>query len=173
MSDPDQLQRLLDIEAIKQLKAKYFLYLDTKQWEAWRELFTLDLRIEGTRQPPDANRDTFVDGVRASLADVRTCHHGHTPIIEFTGPDHARGVWAMFDDLRFPEGHPWSDGYRRRIGYGHYEEEYRREQGTWKISFLRLARLHVWRDDDGPAVEGGIPSAGKEWLDTPAEPEKA
>lgn len=170
MSDADSLQRLLDLEAIKALKGKYFLYMDTKQWDAWRELFTEDLVVKGTRQLPDATRDTFVDGVRAALEGVSSCHHGHTPIIELTGPTTARGVWAMFDDLRFPDGHPWSEGYPRRLGYGHYEEEYRKTADGWRICFLRLARLWVWRERDHPLVEGGIPSAGREWLDRERHP---
>lgn len=171
MTDEGDVQRLLDIEAIKQLKAKYFLYMDTKDWEAWREVFSTDLRVEGTRQAPDASRDDFVDGVRQALTGVRTCHQGHMPIIELTGADTARGIWAMWDDLVFPDGHPWSDGYARRLGYGHYEEEYRREADGWRISFLRLARLWVWRDGAaGPMVEGGIPSAGRAWLEGSADP---
>jgi hypothetical protein len=164
MNDSSAVQRLLDLEAIKQLKARYFLYMDTKQWEAWRDLFTEDLVVEGTKQAPDATREQFVDGVRDSLAGVQACHHGRMPIIEFTGEHTARGVSAMFDDLRFPVGHAWSEGYPRRVGYGHYEEEYRREQAGWKISFMRLARLWVWREQTGPLVQGGVPSAGKQWL---------
>ena len=37
---------LVEIEAIKQLKARYFRLLDTKRWDAWREVFTEDLRAE-------------------------------------------------------------------------------------------------------------------------------
>ena len=163
--DEDALQRLTEIESIKQLKARYFLYMDTKDWDAWRDLFTLDLRIEGTKQKTNPTRDEFVDGVAASLDGVKTCHHGHMPIIELTGADTARGVWAMWDDLLFPDGHPWSEGHPRRLGYGHYEEEYRREDSVWRISFLRLARLWVWREGIGPLVEGGIRSAGRRFLE--------
>lgn len=165
MSDSQELERLLDLEAIKQLKARYFLYVDTKQWDSWRELFTEDVVVEGTRQPVGAARDAFVDGVRSALEGVQTCHHGHMPIIELTGPNTARGVWAMFDDLRFPPGHQWSDGYPRLLGYGHYEEEYRKDGGAWRISFMRLTRLQAWREQDRPLVEGGVPSAGLRWLE--------
>jgi hypothetical protein len=165
MSANDALQRLLDIEELKQLKGKYFLYMDTKQWDAWGELFTEDVRVEGTKQAPDATRATFVEGVSKALEGVNTCHQGHTPIIELTSSSTARGVWSMFDDLRFPEGHPWSEGYLRRVGYGHYEEDYRKDDGVWRISFMRLSRLWVWREADGPLVEGGIPSAGRQWLE--------
>ena len=31
-----------DIEAIRQLKARYFRFVDTKQWDRWGDLFTED-----------------------------------------------------------------------------------------------------------------------------------
>ena len=164
MNPPRNVEELLAIEAIKQLKAKYFLYLDTKQWESWRQLFTDDLRTDGTFFP-DASRDTFVNGVRDSLEHAVSAHHGHTPLIEVTGAETARGVWTMQDDVRFPEGHPWSGGHRRRVGYGHYEEEYRRMSGEWKISFMRLARLHVWSEPIvGLEVHGKKRSSSAAWL---------
>jgi SnoaL-like domain len=33
---------LAEIEAIKQLKARYFRLLDTKRWDEWREIFSKD-----------------------------------------------------------------------------------------------------------------------------------
>ena len=44
MPDIDANQMLLDIEAIKQLKARYFRYVDTKQWDDLKALFTADAR---------------------------------------------------------------------------------------------------------------------------------
>ena len=38
----DDATALLEIEAIKQLKARYCRYLDTKDWQAWRSLFSDD-----------------------------------------------------------------------------------------------------------------------------------
>lgn len=38
----DAATTLLEIEAIKQLKARYCRFLDTKQWDDWRALFTDD-----------------------------------------------------------------------------------------------------------------------------------
>jgi hypothetical protein len=38
----DDAATLLAVEAIKQLKARYCRYLDTKDWAAWRALFTDD-----------------------------------------------------------------------------------------------------------------------------------
>jgi 3-phenylpropionate/cinnamic acid dioxygenase small subunit len=33
---------LEDVEQIKELKARYFRFFDTKQWDRWRGLFTDD-----------------------------------------------------------------------------------------------------------------------------------
>ena len=38
------LQRLMDIEEIAQLKARYFRFIDTKDWVAFQDLFTDDCR---------------------------------------------------------------------------------------------------------------------------------
>jgi len=141
MTAPKTLDDLLAIEAIKQLKARYFLFMDTKRWDEWRELFTDDVRVEGG--PPHDSRDAFVDFVRRGLENVQ----GHTPIIEVTSESTARGTWAMSDDLLFPAGHPWAGTQPRRCGYGHYEEEYRRVDGDWKIASMRLTRLAEW--DEG------------------------
>jgi SnoaL-like domain len=133
---------LAAIEEIKQLKARYFRLLDTKQWDEWATVFTADLDawIEDTGDINYSNRDQFVAFVRGILADAETVHHGHMPEIDVTGPDTARGTWAMFDYVKLT-------GPERPLelkGYGHYHEEYRRgTDGRWRISSLRLHRLHV------------------------------
>ncbi len=136
---------LVEIEAIKQLKARYFRFLDTKQWDAWRELFTEDFRAEVYGPHPVIHfesRDEMVDSNRKILAEAPTVHHGHMPEIELTGPDTARGIWAMLDVVKLGAGF---------VGYGHYHEEYRKVDGHWRIARLRLTRLHI---------EGEGPSAG-------------
>ena len=40
------MQQLLDIEAIKQLKARYFRLMDQKQWEDWGLVFATDCVME-------------------------------------------------------------------------------------------------------------------------------
>ena len=137
--------RFAGIEAIRVLKARYFRLLDTKDWTGWRRLFTDDLvsetdtaapRAEGPGgDPPLPGADAFVERVRALLRDSVTVHHGHMPEIELTGPDTARGVWAMEDIVAYP-----SVTLR---GYGHYHEEYRREANEWRIARLRLTRLRM------------------------------
>lgn len=144
MSDPADRSAadvLYDIEQIKQLKARYFRLMDTKRWDEWGELFTPGCVME----VPEASmvsdgRDEIVRAVSGALEGVRTVHHGHMPEIELTGPDTARGVWAMYDFIEWPA----SDGGRLGLtGYGHYHEEYAREDGQWRIARIRLERIRV------------------------------
>jgi len=131
-------QTLLHLEELRQLKARYCRYVDTKQWEAWRGIFTEDVTFAGLSSP-FANLDEFVSEQRARLADAISVHHCHTAELEITGASTANGIWAMCDYLEYP----WEDERRGFIGYGFYDEEYRLEDGRWKISRLRMERLRM------------------------------
>jgi hypothetical protein len=138
-SDIDRLQALYDIEAIKVLKARYFRFIDTKEWDSFRELFTDDARFDLPMDGDFASRDTFVATVMREMAITRTVHHGHMPEIEITSATTARGVWALADYVEFP-----SDTQRMGMkGYAHYHEEYRREGDDWKICALTLRYLRI------------------------------
>ena len=65
----DRLTELTEIEAIKQLKARYCRLLDTKQWDAWRELFTDDFVSDTSPSGGTVitGADEFVDFVRKNL----------------------------------------------------------------------------------------------------------
>jgi uncharacterized protein (TIGR02246 family) len=154
MAEPTEAwQRLVDIEELHQLKARYFRLMDTKEWTAFSELFTTDavMDADGYVQEGRAGILAFLPKV---LEGVVTTHHGHMPEITITGPDTATGIWAMFDYLTFP-----GDGPPRGLrGYGHYHEEYRRVDGAWRIHRLVLTRLRV------DPLEGGYPTVAP---DTP------
>jgi uncharacterized protein (TIGR02246 family) len=127
-----------DVEAIKQLKARYFRTMDTKDWDGMRALFADDVVVDVTDSGGEVMRggDAFIAFLRETLADVVTVHHGHMPEIELTSPTTATGVWAMEDMLR------WSNGMEMH-GYGHYRETYEREGDVWRIKTTTLTRLRV------------------------------
>jgi ketosteroid isomerase-like protein len=134
------VQKLWDIEQIKQLKARYFRLIDTKDWEAWRDLFTDDclhhLPQEANR-PPTPNAD-YLEQVPQFLAGAMTVHHGHMPEITILSDTEAEGIWSMFDYVLMP-GKP--EGIK---GYGHYEETYRKgADGRWRISSKRNTRIQL------------------------------
>lgn len=141
----DAVERLVAIEAIKLLKARYFRCLDTKDWAGFADLFTEDAVMDMTSEGAaitTGNREiaAFVEG---AVGDVTTVHHGHTPEIEITSPTTATGLWAMEDKLRWPHGAPLGSMH----GYGHYHETYELVSAEWRIKTLELTRLRV--DFDG------------------------
>jgi hypothetical protein len=149
-SEAAVLQRLVDIEEIKRLKAQYFRALDTKAWGDFGDVFAPDAVLE----VPEAamvteGRDAIVVAVSGALAGTTTVHHGHMPEIEITGADTAVGVWAMSDSVEWP---PSDSGDRIGLeGFGHYHEQYVRLDGRWYIGRSRLDRLRI------DPLGGGLP----------------
>jgi hypothetical protein len=157
-----------DLEQIKQLKGRYCFLVDTKRWADCRALLTDDCHVEMPgAEVRGMTSDEFVTRAAEMLDGVRSVHQAQTPVIEFHGNERARGVWAMFDWLEFPPGDPRHCGRPHRIGYGYYEEEYRREGGTWRISVLRLRRMRLDRlapDAVTPEGDLGLPPDPISWL---------
>ena len=122
--------------AICELKARYCRFLDTKQWDAWTDLFTLDLVLDTSEAggpPPITGRAEAITLVRQTIEFAQTAHQVHTPEITITG-DTAEGIWAMQDRVIWAEGHAVT-------GYGHYTESYVKQGGEWKIASSKLTRL--------------------------------
>ncbi|SIO67044.1 SnoaL-like domain-containing protein [Bradyrhizobium erythrophlei] len=164
---PEGLERLLTIEEIQRLKARYCRYIDTKQWDKLNALFVPHARFDGLGSvPPGADVTAFVNGVSTRLQEAVSIHHCHMPDIVLTGPESARGVWAMMDYLQWPSGFspkeaPGQSGF---VGYGHYEEEYTKVEGRWLISFLRLTRLRIDALPlDHPTPRKGQLTASHDW----------
>jgi hypothetical protein len=133
-----------ELEAIRQLKARYCRFLDTKDVEAWRSVFSTDVVVlldmavstggaDPMTAPPLEGVDNFVPTVMGGLEGVATMHHCHTPEITLTSATTATGIWAMEDLLIFPDG-------RELRGAGHYHERYEKQDGAWRIKSLHLTR---------------------------------
>jgi len=137
-----------DREAIRQLKARYFRAIDTKDWPGLRRVFTDDVVMDSTASGGRVitGAEQFLTFLRDAIGDVLTVHHGHTPEIELTSPTTASGIWAMEDMLRWPDG-------SEMHGYGHYHETYEKVNGDWRIktSILTRLRMDLSGHGDGPA----------------------
>src|SRR5437762_1291643 len=114
------------MEEIKQVKARYFRCMDTKDWDGLATVFApdayFDMGSEVGEDAPEEQRITrgntaIAEFIRNAVQEVQTVHHGHMPEIEITSPTTATGIWAMEDMLRFPDG-------TQMHGYGHYHETY-------------------------------------------------
>ncbi|NKQ54276.1 nuclear transport factor 2 family protein [Amycolatopsis sp. K13G38] len=132
------IERLVAVDEIKKLKARYFRFLDAHDWAAFAELFTEDADFDIAESSSGVrSKEDFLAALGAHLTPTVSVHHGHMPEIDVVDERTATGVWAMFDSVEPPAGSP----YPVLTGFGHYHEEYRREAGIWRISKLRLTRL--------------------------------
>jgi SnoaL-like domain len=129
---------LLEIESIKKLKARYCRYLDTKNWQAWRTIFTDDFFSDTSEAGGKVieGADEFVAFTRKSLGKPSqvTAHQVHAPEIELLSATTASGVWALEDVVRLAPG-------MTLRGYGHYHETYEKIEGQWRIKSSKLTRL--------------------------------
>ena len=141
----DDVERLAAIEAIKQVKARYFWGLDHKDWDLWRrEVWAPDGRLE----VPEVDEvheplEKVIEAVSSQVGDQVSVHHGHMPIIEFTSDSEAKVIWAMEDRLYRSKEFLLYDGSIQLHGFGHYHETYVKLDGGWRIRSSSLTRLRV------------------------------
>ena len=146
------LQQLIDRTAILELKARYFRFFDTKDWDGWAALFTpeatlvFDLAVstggrDGCPAPALVGRAAMRAYVSHASASDQTVHHGHTPEISFVSDTEARGIWAMEDIV--------DRGDHLIHGYGHYHETYVKQDGAWRIASVHLTRTRISRTSRG------------------------
>lgn len=151
----DAVEEMQAIEQIRQLKSRYFRFVDTKDWDGLATVFTGDAVLdtrgaggEGTPGEEDSHvsrgRDAVVAYISTGLQHACSVHHGHGHEITIDAPGEAHGVVAMEDVVE------WFQPFQANLrGYGHYHETYRIEDGAWRIKNSRLTRLRV--DTDLPA----------------------
>ncbi len=150
----NDIERIAAIQAIKQLKARYFRAADTKDMPLMATVLAQDCELDfaGACKDPVTGIDLLPDVTEGAIRSrdeaiekfshgegVVTVHHGHTCEIELQGPDRASAIWAMTDHLYFSPESP----VEMLTGHGHYYETYARIDGTWRIKTLRLTRIRV------------------------------
>ena len=139
-----EVEKLLALEDIKTLKARYSRCVDTKDWNGFAAVFAPDAAFDISEDVPDCilvGREKILGAVRPALQGCVSVHHGHCPEIRVISDTCAEAIWAMEDMLRWND--PASSSIRTLHGFGHYTESYRKEGGEWRIRALRLTRLRV------------------------------
>jgi len=145
-SSLSDLSRLTAIEEIRALKARYLWLLDTHQWDDLTELFAPDAKFVIARFDDPIvfrSRAEWIDYVRPMLDGGSTVHQVHQGEIEVRDHDTAWARWAMTDHVK-PAA---SSGRASFHGHGHYTEQYRRIDGSWRIVALTLTRLKLTSPD--------------------------
>ncbi|WP_218007783.1 nuclear transport factor 2 family protein [Nocardia vinacea] len=135
---PDPAAAVAAVYAIKQVKARYFRAVDTKDWDLLKQQVMPDVVIDttGSAGIVTVGADAFISYLKLTIGAARTVHHGHMPEIEVQSPSTATGVWALQDLLIFP-------GNVRVIGFGHYHETYALDGDRWRIKSSKLTRLYL------------------------------
>jgi len=136
---------LRDIEEIKTLKARYIRFGDSQQWDDLAKLLTDDFSAtfeiaprfskDQPRRAEISGRDLFINTWSRALVGVVTMHAVFMPEITLISPTAADGVWGMHDLVKMP-GCVFE-------GWGHYHDQYVKEQGEWRIKASRVTRLHT------------------------------
>jgi hypothetical protein len=139
----DALEKLQAIEEIRNLKARYFRCMDTKQWEELGTLFTADMQvIAPSGEIWLRGGAAFAASLKHSLERAVSCHQGFTAEIEILDAENAKAIWAMQDVIEWEDRHP-REGWKSIVGRGHYHDTYRKSDGRWWIATLSLTRLRL------------------------------
>lgn len=142
---------MLDLEAIeliKQLKSRYFRFLDTGNMDGLRSVFSADPSIhfrspsyEYKKQGWQELQDFFYGSFSKTKFGIHTGHH---PEITVDG-DAATGIWYLHDKFVSLD-----DGITFE-GSAIYQDRYVKEKGEWKIESSEYDRLFeeiTKRNDD-------------------------
>lgn len=142
------LEKLLAIEDIKTLRAKYCRSIDSHSFdrlcEVLTEDFVLDMsptgRVLGADVQPIAGRDTVIGMMHRAFAPLNMLLHIVTiPEIEFQDAAHATGVWRQETFIK--ETRPDLPGVG--LAYATVFDTYRKEadqkeNGGWRIASVRV-----------------------------------
>ena len=132
-----RIQRLEDIEAIKQLKARYCALCDDGyDADQLADLFTEDALWHGGSLGIAEGREKIRKFFQNTPAVMPfAVHMVMNPAIEVDG-DTATGRWYLFQAATFqPAAKPAATAL---WGSARYDEEYVRVDGEWKFKSLRL-----------------------------------
>ena len=151
--DMSDVEWLVALEEIKQLKARRDRYADAHDWEGYESLHAPDHVSHNDGFERWNNRDEMIANVRRLMADNISVHHSHTPQITFESATKATGIWGMEDNIFWRK-----DGEEHWLqGFGFYHETYEKRDGQWLFTSRQLKRIHV-RTSAG-AVPGSEPAA--------------
>jgi SnoaL-like domain len=145
----DLVQKLIELDALRRLKAQYCFFLDTKDWDSWLALFAPEATMQwdsatsiGGRDPQTSEKYVGIAAIKTHVVDAilnpsSTVHQGHTPILDLLSETEAKGIWAMEGVVEL------RDQAQCLQSFGHYHETYRKIDGSWRITSLHLKRLPV------------------------------
>lgn len=139
-----------ELEALRQSKARYCRFLDTKDVESWRDVFAADVVVTLGMAVSTGGAENFVPmmgGLENGASKQLFIQESDTRELTLTSAT-ATGIWALEDLLIFGLN---SGGVHGLYGAGHYHETYQNRDGSWLIKSLHLTRtiLKITGGKDG------------------------
>jgi hypothetical protein len=134
------IQRLMDIEAIKRLKHAYFRCIDTANMEELATLLHEDVSVHfigGTYEWQTQGKQEYLDNIGISFSNQSIGHHnGHQPEIQMISDSEATGIWYLAD-------HMWILHHNAKTyGTALYWDRYLKVDGQWLIKDSNYERLY-------------------------------
>ena len=152
-----RIKRLEDMEAIRNLKHRYFRFVDCKQWDELAACFAEDAVADysdGRFHLQGANE--IMSFLRTSLERVTfvTAHFGHHPEIEVTGDATATGIWQLYSPMIDTKSGTAS------LLAAFYHDTYIKIDGEWKIQATGTTTLfqESWRTTDIESFKLTVPA---------------
>ncbi len=134
------IQRLMDIEAIKQLKHAYFRCVDTANVEELATLFHEDVKVRFKGGGYEWNldgRDEYVKNIGDAFSkEAIGQHNAHHPEIQILSETEATGIWYLADNM-------WILNHNAlTTGTALYWDRYLKVDGKWLIKDTNYERLY-------------------------------
>ncbi len=138
------IQRLMDMEAIRQLKYAYFRCVDTANLEELATLFHEDVTVHfvgGTYEWKVQGRQDYVNNIGASFSSEAVGqHNAHHPEIQMLSETEATAIWYLEDNM-------WILNHNARTrGTALYWDRYLKVDGKWLIKDTNYERIYEIND---------------------------
>lgn len=136
----EDIQMLMDIEAIKQLKYAYFRCVDTCNLEELATLFHEDVQVRfkgGHYEWKLDGREEYVKNVGDAFSrEAVGQHNAHHPEIQILSATEATGIWYLADNMWILNHNAFTTGTAL------YWDRYVKENGRWLIRETSYERIY-------------------------------
>src|SRR5215470_3672343 len=148
----DLIEKLFAIEEIKQVKARYFRLIDTRQFDQLESIFAPDAvfdsgkafcdpvlgQMPGTApSDPLVGREAVIKGIIDGMPPVlQSIHMGYTPEVEILSDNTAKAIHPA-------TYRPLIPGVLSANCYGYYHETYEKINGKWMIKTSVIQPVRV------------------------------
>ena len=145
MKDTTNINYILAVDAIKDLQAKYCRFVDQKNWDQLKGLFSQQptltfYAVDGSILYEFHSSDQFIEACK-TIEEAVSIHQIHHAEIQLIGETEAKAIVAMEDRIYFDADK--ESPFKKFHGFGFYYNHYEYVDGQWKIREVKLKRLKL------------------------------